>query len=228
MRVLLIDDHEIVWSGTQRMLERLAAEQRTVGDFAFGAVRSVGEALQLARDERDLILLDYHLPDQSGLAALSTVRGHFENAPVCLLSAESDPRRVRELIDAGAAGFIPKSYRVEDMEAALRVVLRHRIYLPAEFVLTEEATRERMPDELTSDDLAGFLGAELSPRQRQVLTLAVQGIPTKLIARRLEIAEGTVKVHLSMVYRALGVRNRTDALCRLFKAGAAHAIGQSR
>jgi two-component system nitrate/nitrite response regulator NarL len=111
------------------------------------------------------------------------------------------------------------------MEAALRIVLRHRTYLPAEFVLAEESARPRDGDELPSDDLAEFIVAELSPRQRQVLSLAVQGLPTKLISRRLDIAEGTVKVHLSMVYKALGVRNRTDALCRVFRARAADALG---
>ncbi len=139
-------------------------------------------------------------------------------------SAESAPARVREAIEAGAAGFIPKSYRLDDMEAALRLVLRHRVYLPAEFVMNHDVTRPRAPDELSRDDLARFLRVELSPRQRQVLALAIRGTPVKLIARQLAIAEGTVKVHLSMVYRALGARNRTEALCRVFDAQATSAL----
>ena len=77
------------------------------------------------------------------------------------------------------------------------------------------------------EDLAGFVANELSPRQRQVLGLAMQGLPTKLISRRLAIAEGTVKVHLSMVYRALGARNRTDAIYRVLAADAASALDGS-
>lgn len=225
MRVLLIDDHEIVWSGTRHMLERLLGEVGRGQQFSFDAVGKLGASLTLPSDGFDLVLLDYHLPDKSGLAALLAVRDHFEGVPVCVLSAESDPRRVRELIEAGAAGFVPKSHRVEEIEAALRIVLLHRVYLPAEFVLVEDSTRERLPDEVASDELSRFLGTELSARQRQVLALAVQGLPVKLIARQLSIAEGTVKVHLSMVYRALGVRNRTDALCRVFKAQAAQSLG---
>jgi DNA-binding NarL/FixJ family response regulator len=225
MRVLLVDDHEIVWGGSERMLRRLAREVAGDREFAFAACRSVTDALRLDGAAFELVLLDYHLPDMSGLDALQAVMRHFEGVPVCLQSAESDPRRVRELLDAGAAGFVPKSYSLEDMEAALRIVLRHRTYLPAEFVLAEESARPRDGDELPSDDLAEFIVAELSPRQRQVLSLAVQGLPTKLISRRLDIAEGTVKVHLSMVYKALGVRNRTDALCRVFRARAADALG---
>jgi len=224
MRVLLVDDHEIVWNGTRRLLEQLAAEIEPGQPFAFEASRDVESACQHTAADFDLVLLDYHLPTLSGPDALRAVKAHFEATPVCMQSAESSPQRVREVIDAGAAGFIPKSYRLADMEAALRVVLRHRIYLPAEFVLSDDVTRAREPDELPREDLARFLRNELSPRQRQVLALAIRGTPVKLIARQLAIAEGTVKVHLSMVYRALGARNRTDALCRVFDAQAAATL----
>jgi DNA-binding NarL/FixJ family response regulator len=224
MKVLLVDDHEIVWNGTRLLLERMAAEIEPGRPFHFEAVRDAEQACQLDPAGVDLLLLDYHLPQLSGVAALKAVKAHFEATPVCMQSAESSPQRVREVIEAGAAGFIPKSYRLEDMEAALRVVLRHRIYLPAEFVLADDVTRAREADELPREDLASFLRVELSPRQRQVLALAMRGMPVKLIARQLQIAEGTVKVHLSMVYRALGARNRTDAMCRVFDAQAAWAL----
>jgi DNA-binding NarL/FixJ family response regulator len=224
MKVLLIDDHEIVWNGTRRLMERLAQELEPGGTFGFDATRDVAGARSLNPQGVDLILLDYHLPDLSGLAALRAVKAHFETAPVCMQSAEVSPQRIREVIEAGAAGFVPKSYGLQEMEAALRVVLRHRVYLPAEFVLADDVSRTRHPDELPREDLARFIRTELSPRQRQVLALAVRGTPVKLIARQLAIAEGTVKVHLSMVYRALGARNRTDALCRVFDAQAAGAL----
>ena len=211
VRVLLIDDHEIIWSGTQRLLERLSQEVSPHTAFSFVAARALQDALA-------------H-PPASVDQALAMVQSHFEGVPVCLLSAERDPGSVRALVEAGAAGFIPKSYSLQDMEAALRLVLRHRVYLPAEFVLAEDAARIEEPDEVPPDDLCRFLQTELSTRQREVLALAVRGLPSKLIARQLEIAEGTVKAHLSMVYRAMGVRNRTDALCRVFQAGAADALG---
>ena len=225
MNVLLIDDHEIVWNGTRRLIERVAGEVDPGAGFGFQAVGDVAAACRLPAQGFDLVLLDYHLPDVSGVAALRAVKAHFEMTPVCMQSAESTPQRVREVIEAGAAGFIPKSYRLDEMEAALRVVLRHRVYLPAEFLLADSSTRpDHQVDELRREDLASFLKVELSPRQRQVLGLAIRGTPVKLIARQLAIAEGTVKVHLSMVYRALGARNRTDALCRVFDAQAAAAL----
>ena len=224
MNVLLVDDHEIVWNGTRRLIERVAAEVDPSSTFGFEAVCDVASACRLPAQGFDLVLLDYHLPGLSGVAALRAVKAHFETTPVCMQSGEDTPQRVREVIEAGAAGFIPKAYRLDEMEAALRVVLRHRVYLPAEFLLADAATRARDPSELAREDLASFLKVELSPRQRQVLALAIRGTPVKLIARQLAIAEGTVKVHLSMVYRALGARNRTDALCRVFDAQAASAL----
>ncbi len=224
MNVLLIDDHEIVWNGTRSLLQRLAAELDPQASFSFEAVRDVAAAGTLAGRHFDLVLLDYHLPGLAGVAALHAVKAQFESTPVCMQSAETTPQRVREVIEAGAAGFIPKSYRLDEMEAALRVVLRHRVYLPAEFLLADAVTRTPSADALSREDMARFVECELSQRQRQVLALAVRGMPIKLISRQLGIAEGTVKVHLSMVYRALGARNRTDALCRLFDAQATSAL----
>jgi two-component system, NarL family, nitrate/nitrite response regulator NarL len=220
VHVLLIDDHELIWSGTRRLLERVLAQDDPAVSLDMTAVASMREALSLPPTAIDLILLDYHLPDCSGIEALEAVRAHFEHAPVCVLSAEASPRKVRGIVEAGAAGFLPKSYAMADMEMALRIVLRHKVYLPAEFVLAADSTREAEPDEVPAVALTEFLARELSPRQREVLALAMRGMPIKLISRELGIAEGTVKVHLSMVYKAMGVRNRTDALCRLFHAGA--------
>jgi two-component system, NarL family, nitrate/nitrite response regulator NarL len=224
VRVLLIDDHEIVWNGTRRVLERLAGELQTKAPFRFEAARDVATGCAFPADAFDLVLLDYHLPDMSGLQALAAVKAHFESVPVCMVSGESTPQSVKDVIEAGAAGFIPKSYRLDEMEAALAVVLRHRVYLPAELVMSEELSRSHDPVEISGPELTRFLKGELSPRQRQVLALAMRGVPTKLIARELSIAEGTVKVHLSMVYRVLGARNRTDALYRLFGAKATAAL----
>ena len=233
MKVLLIDDHEIVWNGTRRLIEQVAGEVHPGQPFDFQAVRDVPAALALPGAGTDLVLLDYHLPGLSGVEALRAVKAHFEAASVCMQSAETTPERVREIIEAGASGYIPKAYALDEAEAALRVVLRHRIYLPAELLLAEDDAQAVPHDAreeaagLPREDLAGFVANELSPRQRQVLGLAMQGLPTKLIARRLAIAEGTVKVHLSMVYRALGARNRTDAIYRVLAADAASALDGS-
>jgi two-component system, NarL family, nitrate/nitrite response regulator NarL len=224
LRVLLVDDHELVWNGTRRLLESVLAEARPAEELVFQAVRDMASAVALAGWMPDLVLLDYRLPDASGLVALRKAQGVFERTPICMLSAEDNPQRVREVLEAGAAGFIPKGYAEGDMVSALRLVLRQRTYVPAEFMFAEEVQRKPEADELPPEAIVNFLRHELSPRQRQVLRLALQGLANKSIARQLDIAEGTVKVHLSMVYRALGVRNRVGALCRVLQADAAEAL----
>lgn len=224
MRVLLVDDHELIWNGTRRLLERVVAEVPDSGELRFDAVRDLRSASAFSGQAIDLVLLDYHLPDAEGVGALQQIKSLFEGATVCILSGESGSAHVRAVLDAGAAGFIPKGYGEAEMAMALRLVLMHRVYAPAEFLFAEDIVRGREADEVASEELAAFLRSELSGRQRQVLALALQGLPNKTIARRLEIAEGTVKVHLSMVYKALGVRNRVGALCRVLQADAAGAL----
>ena len=225
MRVLLIDDHELVWNGTRRLLEKVAEDFDWADHLQFSAVRDLESACQLADPGFELILLDYHLPGIEGLEALRLIQVRFDGAIVCMVSAESSGPHIRAVLDAGAAGFIPKSYAEADMASALRLVLRHKVYAPAEFLFSEDIVRGRDADEVRNEDMASFLRSELSARQRQVLGLALQGLPNKSIARRLDIAEGTVKVHLSMVYKALGVKNRVGALCRVLQADAASALG---
>ncbi len=224
MRVLLIDDHELVWNGTRRLLERVLQEGGTGDALDFRAMRDVSSALALEGPPFDLVLLDYHLPGVGGLQALRAVKSAFDGAVVCMLSAEISGQRIREVLESDAAGFIPKSYSEPEMADALRLVLRHRAYVPAEFLFAEDVVRSREVDEVGNEELVEFLRHELSRRQRQVLRLALQGLPNKSIARRLDIAEGTVKVHLSMVYKALGVRSRVGALCRVLQADAAGAL----
>ena len=224
MRVLLVDDHELIWNGTRRLLERVAEDFDWADQLQFHAVRDLMAACRLEGQAFDLILLDYHLPGTEGLAALKQIQQTFEGAVVCMVSAESSGAHIRAVLDAGAAGFIPKSYGESEMASALRLVLRQKVYAPAEFLFAEEIVRGREADEVRTEELSNFLRSELSGRQREVLGLALQGLPNKTIARRLDIAEGTVKVHLSMVYKALGVKNRVGALCRVLEADAAGAL----
>lgn len=225
MRVLLVDDHELIWNGTRRLLERVAQDFDWADELRFSAVRDAEAACALVDQTFELILLDYHLPGIEGLEALREIRARFEGAIVCMVSAENSGTHIRAVLDGGAAGFIPKSYGEVDMASALRLVLHQKVYAPAEFLFAEEIVRGRDADEVRTEDMSAFLRSELSGRQREVLALALQGLPNKSIARRLAIAEGTVKVHLSMVYRALGVKNRVGALCRVLQADAAGALG---
>jgi DNA-binding NarL/FixJ family response regulator len=130
-----------------------------------------------------------------------------------VLSGEEDPRQVRRAIDAGAAGFIPKSSTPEVLLSALRLVLADGVYLPAVALKGIAAGGTEAPVS------ADRIGDSLSERQIDVLRKAVQGKANKVIARELSISEGTVKAHLSAAFRALGVHNRTEAVYAAARSG---------
>jgi DNA-binding NarL/FixJ family response regulator len=201
LNILLIDDHELFRAGIKLLLGDLA------DTIEFSEAANSQQALALAASQRfDVVLLDFHLPGICGLEALRMLREKLENAVIVVLSGEEDPRLIRQIIDAGAGGFIPKASTHAVMMAALRLVLAGGTYLPPH-ALTE-ARREPLPVAATTGP--GLDG--LTQRQTETLKLAIQGKANKVIAREMDVSEATVKAHLSASFRALGVRNRTEAV----------------
>lgn len=224
MKVLLIDDHEVLWSGMRAVAERLATEQRPNQIFEWQGVKDVAAARALTDRSFDLILLDYHLPEIKGVEAFKAIRQIFESPPIVMISGDESPQAVRAAIEAGAAGYIPKTMSEEQMVKALTLVLGHGLYLPRSALLDAHAPTPGAAPMVLPSAVESFISHELSVRQREVFARALRGMPNKLIAQDLGIAEGTVKVHLAMVFRALGVRNRTEAIYRVLAAGATSAV----
>lgn len=164
----------------------------------------------------DLILLDFHMPGLQGVDALLAIRQRFSSAAVVMLSSEDNPQLIRDSIENGASGFIPKSSTAEVLIAALRLILAGGIYLPAH-ALTGVDGHHRQHASADAEPEKGTHG--LSKRQLQVLMKVVQGKANKVVARELNISEGTVKAHLSAAFRALGVQNRTEAVFVAAKLG---------
>jgi DNA-binding NarL/FixJ family response regulator len=207
MRVLMIDDHVMFLQGLKSLLALLAPQLSIdTADTAARALRMVAEV------SFELVLLDWHLADGEGEEVIERLRDAGCASRIVVLSGETDTRTIRRTIELGAAGFIPKRYTPELMLGALDVVVRGGIYLPYE-VLSERATvppaPRRNPDDALVDVRQRLAG--LTPRQIDVYLAAARGLPNKLIARQLGIAESTVKTHLSAVYLVLGVHNRTEA-----------------
>jgi DNA-binding NarL/FixJ family response regulator len=149
------------------------------------------------------------------MEALRAMRDAFEASRIVVLSGEENPQLVREAIDAHAAGFIPKSSTPQVMLSALRLVLADGIYLPTVALKDLGDGSGEAPAQINSDRLS----ATLSEKQLEVLRKAVQGKANKVIARELGIAEGTVKAHLAAAFRALGVKNRTEAVYAAARSG---------
>lgn len=218
MRILLIEDHQLFRDGLMLLLSSLdeSLEFLEADDFA-----QLAGVLGESRPEIDIVLLDLHLPDISGLEVLSRTRELLPAATIVVLSSEDDADVIRASIDEGAAGFIPKSSSKEVLIAALRLVLAGGCYIPPP-ALENLRPHAGKPVEIQKQD--GPIG-NLTARQQDVLNLAVQGKVNKIIARELDISEATVKNHLSACFRVLGVTNRTEAVFAAANAGLSNVPG---
>ena len=198
IRVVIADDHPLVRRALVESLDRVLT------GVAIAEVGSLGEATEaLGAGDTDLLLLDLQMPGMNGLASLTALRSAYPAVPILVVSANEDPLIMREVIEFGASGFLPKSSPVGEIGAAVAAILAGGIWLP-------ETASAAYLDESESELAAGI--AELTPQQRRVLMLLTGGKSNKQIAFELAVTEATVKAHLSQIFRKLGVRSRTQAV----------------
>lgn len=211
---LVVDDHPII----QRAMSDALCDLEP-GCEVLVASR-LEDALRLLRNgaQVELVLFDLRLPDAAGLEGLGTLRRQHPECRVVVLSGEVDSPMIARCLDMGAAGYIPKNLSNLEILSALRLVASGGTYVPPQILATSHPIRVRSdagPSVRSTDPRR--LG--LTERQLDVLRLLLRGLPNKLICRQLELAEGTVKVHVSAVLRALGVRNRTQAVIAASRIG---------
>jgi len=208
MQVLMLDDHEMFLQGLKNLLGTISP------GLQIDISSNVAHAAQLTSLRAyDLVLLDWHLADCDGAEAMQRLRDVGCAARIVVLSGETSTALIRRTVELGAAGFIPKTYSSEMLVSALDKVLGGRVFLPAEGL----ATAAVPPTQTDLEHDPRFAG--LTSRQIDVYRAAARGLPNKLIARELGIAESTVKTHLSAVFAQLGVRNRTEAAFQASRDG---------
>lgn len=208
MHVLLIDDHAMFRQGLRFILTDLK------DSITFSDAGDCDEALGVLQGGTvDLALLDLNMPGSHGLTALRQLRSEYPAVQFVVLSGIDDSHVIREAIEEGASGFVPKSSSSEVLLAALNLILAGGVYLPPAALEQREGAPVRVA--VQEHDRGGLL----SERQTDVLLKAIQGKPNKVISREMDIAEGTVKTHLSAAFRALGVHNRTEAVFAAARLG---------
>lgn len=208
IRALIADDHELFRSGLRQLLvDTLDAKDVREAE-------TLDQAIEILTNEGagDLVLVDLRMPGMSGAEALGALRDGFPNAKVAVVSAWEERPEIIAALNAGVHGYIPKSLPSSEIAAAIRTILDGGIFVPPSLGRREPgAPGARLPG-ATSED-------KLTARQKEVLNELLKGLASKEIARSLDIAEGTVKIHLAAIYRALGVRTRAEAIAKLKSNG---------
>ena len=218
MKFLLIDDHALIREALSSVLRELR------NDAIVLEAASCRQGADLMREHGDvsLVLLDLRLPDRDGFDMLVELRDAYPAVGVVMLSAFNDRDNVVRALDKGALGFIPKTSSRELLLGALRLVLAGGVYIPPEILggaaTTTGAAASPLPQ---ADSKPSPTPAELGLTERQVdvLALMMQGRSNKLICRALDLAEPTVKNHVSAILKALKVSNRTEAVLAVAALG---------
>lgn len=205
MEILLADDHAMVRDGLVPFLERTGPGSTVI------EAASLPEAMAAARAATNLgiAVLDLYMPGMNGLQGLAAMRTEFPSLPIVILSGSVKPEDAFQAIEHGANGYIPKTMRGETIIGVLRLVLSGEKYIPP-FLFDHRETIGTSANPGPAVDPASPV-SRLTPRERDILDMIVDGAPNKVIARALTLQEVTVKAHLRNMFRKLGVANRTEA-----------------
>ena len=200
IRIAIADDHPL-------MREALASAIGNAvpgAQFVEAATLEATLALVAQSPGPDLLLMDLHMPGADGLSGVQAVRARSPQVPVAVVSADEDPVAVRAMLALGVAGFIPKTESPAVIASAVRLILAGDVYVPPRLMDAGSSVFRALR--------AAEVPSGLTDRQMDVVRLLARGMSNKAIARELNVSEGTVKVHLLAVFRALDVRNRTSAV----------------
>jgi len=209
MRILLADDHALFRSGLRLLLSDAGLVT------SFEEAGSLDAALELleAGAPPDLLLFDLRMPGMAGGATLRALRTQCPEAKLAVVSASDAREDILDALGAGALGYIPKSSSPDELVAALRLIIDGGIYAPPALASVGEIeSADRRPLTRLSATAGPADSVRLTDRQNEVMALLAEGLSTKEIARALDRGEGTVKIHLAAIYRALNARNRTEAV----------------
>ena len=205
MKMLIVDDHALFRAGLSHVLNEL---EENINILEASNCESAFEQVT-ANPDLDLVLLDLNMPDKDGFTALDTFSKEYPAMPIVILSASIQRSNIQRALDAGAMGYIPKDTTSSVMLNALRLILSGGVYLPPS--MAQQA--------IDNVNFNGSNAHNLTPRQLEVLTMVVQGNSNKVIAARLELAEATVKMHVTAILKSLGVNNRTQAAMKAEQLG---------
>ncbi len=208
MRVLIADDHSLFREGCKLLLQDLDPGMEVVEAGDFGEVQKKLEN----HEDFDLILLDLRMPGMGEIEGVKRARQLAPSTPLVILSALDDPYYAQKAIDQGAAGFIPKSSNHTVIASALKLILAGGNYVPPSLMSRPSNAPQSDRPKRSPGELYAAVEKVLTPRQMDVMRLLARGESNKGIAEALGLSEGTVKVHVAAILKALNAANRTQAV----------------
>jgi DNA-binding NarL/FixJ family response regulator len=216
MKILVVDDHVLIREALRSVFLELQSDATVLEASDCGlTLRLIEQTADL-----DLAVIDLNLPDRDGFSLLAELRQRHPLLPVVVLSALNDQASIMKALDLGALGFIPKNGRREIMLNALQIVLAGGMYIPPEALPRRDAVgKDPVPSAPAPKPAAFPDDLHLSERQLEVLALMMRGMSNKAICRVLDLAEPTVKYHVTAILKALQVTNRTEAVMAALELG---------
>jgi len=209
MKLLIVDDHAILREGLVALLQQF--EQGA--DVLQASDTTEGLRLEVDHPGRDAVFLDLNMADPSGLEIIPVFARRCPQLPVIVLSSSEDPGDVRLALKSGAFGYVPKSASPRNILSALRLVLSGEIYVPPLMLDLGPVATDG------SGRVASEAGERLTERQTEVLRQLCRGLSNKEISRALDLSEKTTKSHITAIFKALSVVNRTQAASAARRAG---------
>lgn len=200
--IIIADDHPLFRDAVK---QSLLGDKQNINCLDASDLQSLDELLE-KDDNVDLVLMDLHMPGVQGFTGLLFINKKYPDVPVAMISANEDPQTMQRAIEHGAVGFIPKSASIEQILEAVKSIHQGNVWLP------ERSSNINVPGISHSETEAVHRLNQLTPQQLRVLSMLAQGLSNKSIADDLNLAEATIKVHVTAIMRKLGVNNRTQAV----------------
>jgi DNA-binding NarL/FixJ family response regulator len=215
MKILLVDDHALIREALHGVLKKLKRDAVVLD------ASTCAQALESISNHPDirLVLLDLTLPDRDGFSMLAELRERYPAMSVVVLSGVQDRANVMKALELGAVGYIPKSAPHDVMRSALQLVFAGGVYIPPEILVREQSMGGARGSPAGGRIIVSPADVGLTERQLHVLALMMQGKNNKAICRTLDLAEPTVKNHVTAILKALKVTNRTEAVIAVNQLG---------
>lgn len=219
MKILIADDHELYLQGLELILRKEFPKAEIVLSNSYTEILNI-----LGKEKNfDLIITDLAMPGDNWLNAIEKIHNYCPETPIAVISAVFDKEILQKTFDIGVSGYIAKSSSNSLILSAINLILSGGMYIPPELMQTNISSSSAQIKELIKDlentPIKSESSRNLTPRQLEILQCLYAGLSNKQIANKLNISEGTIKIHITLLMRTLDVANRMQAVRKAVKLG---------